>query len=165
MPENTSLLGKDSKTFSSLSPWPSVVLLTQGSDLPPRWHLGSGLSACLSWRREPPSSLTRWMSRYLGLQSGAAGRSLAQLAWHAWLDMENSVSRHDSLWVGWPQHHQEVFFSREDFLDQPKKSKEVLEPGWGADHKIYFGPHAVDVPTYVCYPQSTHLAGLAETHL
>lgn len=54
-------------------PWPSVVLVTQGSHLPPRWHLGSGPSAWLSWRREPPSSLIRWTNRYLGLQPGAAG--------------------------------------------------------------------------------------------
>lgn len=49
---------------------------------------------------------------------------------HTWLDMENCVSHHDSLWVGSPQHHQETFFSREDFLEQPRKSYELLEPGW-----------------------------------
>lgn len=61
---------------------------------------------------------------------GAAARSCRVEAGSAWLDMENRVSRHDSLWVSSPQHHQEAFSSREDFLDQPKKSSELSEPGW-----------------------------------
>lgn len=158
--------GRNSNTFSSLPPWPSVVLLTQGSGLPPRWHLGSGPSAWLSWRREPPSSLTRWTSRYLGLQPGAAGWRLAQLAWHTHLagHGELCVSPRQSL--GGLSSASRRGFLLSGRLPRSAQGKPRGFGTWvGPDHKMYFGPHAVDFPIYVCYPQGTHLAGSSRNHL